>query len=168
MYRVTASLLVLLLALSVSAADRVLPRPEVLPVVNLESLRGQTVAVALHDAYGVTILGGFLREDIERSLTESGVTVAANAPLVLDVTLHYISSDFRLGRWESCGRMSGQLFRDGKAMSEKFTSNYCTNVTPNPWERAASQPDDGESRSRTYFGMLRAFFADLEKVAAAK
>ena len=160
--------LVLVLTAFASFADSIQARPEILPVVDLEAFRGQEIAVDVRDAYGVPVIGGFLQEDIERSLTRGGIKVFDRAPLKLNVTVHYLTSDFRIGRWESCSRMSGQLTRDGNAVTGKFTSNYCTSLTPNPWENAATQRtrvSEEEVRSRTYFGVLRAFLADLEKAA---
>jgi hypothetical protein len=58
------------------------------------------------------------------------------------------------------------MTRDGHAVTEKFTSSYCTNLTPNPWQAADTQRtrmSEEEVRSRTYFGVLRTFLADLEK-----
>lgn len=160
--------LALLLVLSASAgfADAIQARPEILPVVDLQAFRGQEIAVDVRDAFGIPFTRGFLQEDIERSLTRGGSIVHSRAPLKLNVAMHYLTSDFRLGRWESCGRLSGQLTRDGHAVTQKFTSSYCTNLTPNPWQSAETQRtrmSEQEVGSRTYFGVLRTFLADLEK-----
>jgi hypothetical protein len=103
-----------------------------------------------------------------RSLEQAGLKVAARSPLALEVTYHYLDSQYRLGRWQSCGRLTGQLSRDGKSATQPFTSDYCTETTPNPWDSATQRSAGGESesRGRTYFGMLRTFLTDLEKNVA--
>jgi hypothetical protein len=165
MVRVSLALLLVLTAFA-GFADAVQARPEILPVVDLHAFRGQEIAVDVRDAFGVPITRGFLQEDIERCLTRGGLIVHGRAPLKLNVAMHYLTAEFRTGRWESCGRLSGQLTRDGHAVTQKFTSSYCTNLTPNPWRSAGTQRtrmSEEEVRSRTYFGVLRTFLADLEK-----
>ncbi len=169
MKRATLALFVVALAACTNYSDRIQPYPEALPSIQLTSLKGQDVALELRDQHGLAIIHGFLREDLERSLKNAGLNVTGRAPLTLKVTSHYLDSQYRLGRWESCGRLTGQLTRDGKAVAQPFTSNYCTQATPNPWENSETQrsaASESESRDRTYFGLLRTFLVDLEKNAA--
>lgn len=165
MKRVPLGLLVVLLAACTNYSDRVQPYLEALPPIQLTALKGQDVTLDLRDAHGLPIAQGFLHEDLERSLTRAGVNVTARSPLSLQVTHHYLDTQYRLGRWQSCGRLEGQLQRDGKAATRAFTSDYCEQTTANPWENAVTQRSAGseyESRGRAYFGLLRTFLIDLE------
>ena len=169
MKRTNVALFVLLLAACTNYSDRIQPYPEALPPIQLTALKGQDVTLELRDQFGLAIIHGFLREDLERSLKQAGVNVTARAPLTLKVTSHYLDSQYRIGRWESCGRLTGQLTRDGNAVAQPFTSNYCTDTTPNPWENSETQrsaASEHETRGRTYFGLLRTFLMDLEKNVA--
>jgi len=176
MKRASVALFALLvLAACTNYADRIEPYPEALPPIQLEKLKGQEVMLDLRDQNGLPIAQSWrtsarlLRQDLEQSIERAGVRVTDKSPLALEVTFHYLDSQYRTGRWESCGRLTGRLTRDGKAVTQQFTTNYCSDATPNPWENPATQRSarsEYESRDRTYFGMLRAFLMDLEENAA--
>ena len=169
MKRLPLGLLVVLLAACTTYSDRIQPYPEALPPIQLTALKGQDVTLQLRDPHGLPIVQGFLHEDLERALKQAGVNVTARSPLALQVTYHYLDSDYRLGRWQSCGRLEGQLQRDGKAATRAFTSDYCEQTTSNPWENAVTQRSSAseyETRGRAYFGLLRTFLMDLEDNAA--
>ena len=165
-----ALLLVLLTAACANYSDRVAVRTESLPQIHLASLQGQDIALEVTDSRHRprTLYTKFLQDDLERSLTKAGVNVTAAAPLQLNVTIDYLDSDFRAGRWESCAHLTGQLIRDGSIVATPI-AKFCQTETVNPWQVPETQRagiNQDESRSRAYYGVVRAFLTNLEKSTA--
>ncbi|HJQ39574.1 MAG TPA: hypothetical protein VKB93_20720 [Thermoanaerobaculia bacterium] len=158
-------LVLLFLASCASYSDRVQTRTETLPSIRLASLQGQTVAVDVRQRVNrKTVYAKFMREDLEQSFEKAGVHVGAAAPVQLNVTIDYLSTDYRTGRWESCGQATAQVIRDGQVIA-KPVSKYCTSETVNPWQAASTNVglNPAEARSRTYYGLVSDLLVKLEK-----
>ncbi|HUP62248.1 MAG TPA: hypothetical protein VNA69_17720 [Thermoanaerobaculia bacterium] len=137
MKRSFAVALVLPLLMScASYKDRVPVRTEIFPAVHLASLQGQEVSLSVFEYHrNETDLTRILFDDLERELTRAGVIVVASAPLQLRVQIDYLTADFRQGRWESCGQLTGTLVRNEQnVVVQSIVSSYCTNETVNPWQ----------------------------------
>lgn len=172
MRRLLLPALLLLTAVScASYSDRTTPRPEALPTIQLRQFQGQTVLLDIWN--GQTRNSryvDFLHDDLERSLTKAGLHVdGAAAPLHLHVNLEYLDAGYRTGRWESCARMTGELTRDGNVIA-KPESRFCTTETVNPWlvpDTLRADVNADEVRTRTYYGVLGEFLAQLERTTAS-
>lgn len=168
-----ASLLLLTLLTSACASyhDRVATRFETLPVVQLPALKGETIAVELLDSFGLPIIGqSFLRDDLEYAFVRAGLRIDDHSPLVFRVTVHYLAdSGYRVGRFQSCGHLSGVLLRDGRQVVQPISSRACIEGTPNPWEDKETQQtatNAAEIGSRVYFATVGDFLLRFEKATA--
>ncbi|HYI11137.1 MAG TPA: hypothetical protein VEK57_18920 [Thermoanaerobaculia bacterium] len=165
------ALLVVLLAACSTSSDRHAYQEEPLPLISLGTLEGQEVAIDLRDHADLEVPRGRLYDDLERELTRAGVRVVDQSPLQLRIKSTLITEDWRTARWQACGRLEGQLLRDGKAEGRSFISDYCNEHLGNPWRYSTtirSEEDRQEARARAYHGLLRVFLNDLEQAVAAK
>ncbi|MEA2490241.1 MAG: hypothetical protein QOH21_2033 [Acidobacteriota bacterium] len=168
-----AFLLALTLRTSACASyhDRVAPRHETLPVVQLPTLKGEAIALEMLDSVGQPIVGqSYLRDDLENVLTKAGLRIDDQASLVLRVTTHYLpDSGYRVGRFQSCGHLSALLLRDGRQVVQPISSRACIDGTPNPWENKETQrtsTNAAEIGSRVYFATVSDFLLRFEKASA--
>lgn len=158
-------LVLLVLASCSSYSERVSPRTETLPSIKIASLQGQTIAVDVRQRVNrKTVFANFMREDLEQSFEKAGVHVWGSAPVKLNVMIDYLSTDYRTGRWESCGQATAEVIRDGQVIA-KPVSKYCTSETVNPWESASTNVglNPAEARTRTYYGLVSDLLVKLEK-----
>ncbi len=158
-------LVLLLLASCASYSDRVAPRTEALPSINLASLQGQTIAVDVRQRVNrKTVFTKYMQDDLEQSFEKAGVHVWASSPVQLNVMIDYLSTDYRTGRWESCGQATAQVIRNGQVIA-KPVSKYCTSETVNPWQTASENAglNPAEARTRTYYGLVSDLLVKLEK-----
>lgn len=172
MKRLFAVALVLPVLMScASYSDRVPVQTEIFPAVHLTSLQGKSVSLSVYEYHrSETELTRTLYDDLERELTRAGVSVTENAPMQLRVEVNYLSADFRQGRWESCGRLTGTLVsNDQNVVVQSVVSSYCTKETVNPWQVAATNRagvNAADANGRTYYGLVREFLVKLEKVTS--
>ena len=161
----TLPLVLLLLASCASYNDRVSTRTESLPSIRLASLQGQTVSVDVRQRVDrTTTYSKFMREDLQQSFEKAGVHVGEAAPVQLHVMIDYLSTDYRTGRWESCGQATAEVVRDGQVIA-KPVSKYCTSETVNPWQDASTHVglNPAEARTRTYYGLVSDLLVKIEK-----
>lgn len=164
-------LLTLLTSACASYHDRVASRHETLPVVAVPTLKGEAIAIELLDSVGKPIVGqSFLRDDLEHIVSKAGLRIDDHASLVFRVTTHYLpDSGYRVGRYQSCGHLSGVLLRDGRQVVQPISSRACIDGTPNPWEDKETQQtrtNAAEIGSRVYFATVSDFLLRFEKAAA--
>lgn len=168
-----------LLALSVavlstacaSYQDRVAYRTEQIPLIQLAALAGQSIAVDIRNGTDQPIIRHTtLHDDLEAALQRAGLKIDDRSSLVLRVRQHYLGAEFRSGRYQSCGHFEGQLLRDGKPVTEAFSSRACVEGTPNPWdskESIVTSTNTVEANNRAYYLVLGEFLERFEQVAAS-
>lgn len=168
------ALLALSLAVLSSACasyhDRVAYRTEQLPAIRVDALRGQSIAVELRDSVDRPVVKHtILHDDLEYALQQAGLRIDDSASLVLRVNQHYLASEFRNGRYQSCGHYEGRLLRDGKVIGQPFSARACVEGTPNPWdekETVATSSNASEGGTRAYFATVSELLRRFEQVAA--
>jgi uncharacterized lipoprotein YajG len=162
----TLPLVLFLLVSCANYSDRVPARTETLPSISLASLQGQTIAVDVRQRVDrTTIFTKLMREDLAQSFEKAGVHVGAVAPVQLHVMIDYLDTDYRTGRWESCGQATAEIVRDGQVIA-KPVSKYCTSQTVNPWQVASTNRagvNEADVRSRAYYGLVSDLLVKLEK-----
>lgn len=166
MHRAPLALVLLLLASACSSFSDAEPYDRTLPTADLKSLAGQEVVLDLRTERGAAIVSGRLYGDLREALTANGVKLVETGATVLEARYGDISTKYYRMTWQGCGRLAGQLTRNGNPIGRRFISDYCSEVTANPGEYTwVRRPLRGEidAYERAYFGLLHAFFNDLEE-----
>lgn len=153
-------LLLLLAACTTSYAP---PPARELPVIELGLLEGQEIAIDLRDRTDDPIRNSYLYDDLQRALETSGVRVVEQSPLQLRVKYTLVTNDRRHFPWEGCGRLEGQLLRNGKAEGRAFTSDYCNDTPAWNYRYPRTRREREVARTREYRELLRVFLNDLEQ-----
>lgn len=102
-------------ALSACATSRSSIPPAVtdFPSYQFEALSGSGVRLSVLDQRSERsdsdLLVSRMRESLTTALTSSGVSVTETAGLELEVRITQLRSDFELGNWQGCTRMSARL-----------------------------------------------------------
>lgn len=165
--RRTALPLLLLLAACTTTYDA--PPPAELPVIDVGSLAGQEISIDLRSRTDEPIESGYLREDLQRALEKSGMRVVEQAPLQLRAKYMLVTNNRRHFPWEGCGRLEGQLMREGKAEGRAFTSDYCSEIPAWHYRYPRTRREREAEQAREYQELLRVFLNDLEQaVTTAK
>ena len=116
-------------ALSACATSRSSVPPAVtdFPPYQFEALRSSGVSLTVLDQRSERadsdLLVSRVRESLSAALSSSGVSVSETAETELEVRITQLRSDFELGNWQGCTRMSARLRSGGT--DEQVEADRC-------------------------------------------